>query len=180
MAGISDRSRAADAAGISDRSCSADSAGIADPAGACEVSGRGDLRDLAGQPLLAGIFISSEALKLLLRSPQDGICAAPLHQFSVRAAFRYFALVHHEDAVRVSGVHKAVRDQDYGLSPLHLPDAAEDDLFALHVDVAGRLVENIDRAVMQQRPGKGQSLSLAAGKVLRVLCQLRIQSVRAP
>ena len=94
------------------------------------------------------------------------------------AALRYFALVHHENAVRVPGVHKAVRDQDYGLSALHLPDAAKDDLFALHIDVAGRLVENIDRAVMQQRPGKGQPLSLAAGKVLGVFCQLRIQAVR--
>ena len=96
----------------------------------------------------------------------------------MRAAFRYFAIVHYEDAVCVSGVHKAVRDQDYGLGALHLPDAVKDDLLALHIDVAGRLVENIDRTVMQQSSGEGQPLSLTAGKVLGVLRQLCVQAVR--
>ena len=97
----------------------------------------------------------------------------------MRAALRYFALVYYENAVSVTCIHKAVRDQDDSLLPSHLADAVKDDLLALHIDVAGRLVENIDRAVMQKSPCKGKPLSLTAGKVLAVLGQLCVQAVRS-
>ena len=56
-------------------------------------------------------------------------------------------------------------------------DPREDDLFTLHVDIAGRLIEDIDRAVMQERPGKRQALLLSTRQVLCVFCKLRIQPV---
>ena len=56
---------------------------------------------------------------------------------------------------------------------------AHDVVLALHVYVAGGLVEDVDLAVVQQRAGERQALALSSGEVGRALGELRVQAVLA-
>ena len=73
-----------------------------------------------------------------------------------------FSLVDHKDPVRVPGIYQAVRDHDDRLCALESPDPVQNDLLALHINIAGRLIKNIDRTVVQKGPRQSNSLSLAA------------------
>ena len=95
------------------------------------------------------------------------------------AVLRDFAAIDDKDPVRFSCIDQAMRDHDDSLAALQSADPVQNDLLTLHVDVAGRLVENIDRAVVQKRPREGEPLPLAAGKILGIFSQLRVKAVSA-
>ena len=54
-------------------------------------------------------------------------------------------------------------------------DLSHDVVFALHVNVGCGFVEHIDRAVVQQRPGKRKALALPAGEVRALSVQRGVQ-----
>ena len=91
------------------------------------------------------------------------------------AALHELSVLHDEDPVGFPRIDQAVRDEDHRLPAGQRPDPVHDDLFALHVNVAGRLVKDIDRAVMQQGSRKGKSLFLSAREVLCVFRQPQVQ-----
>lgn len=91
------------------------------------------------------------------------------------AALGNVSALQHIDAVAVRHVGQPVGDEDHRLGPRQPVDLGHDVVFALHVDVGGGLVEDVERAVMQQRPGQGKALALAAGEIGPLFGQGRVQ-----
>ena len=54
-----------------------------------------------------------------------------------------------------------------------------DDLLGRRVDAAGRLVEDENPRIRQQRPGKGDQLPLADAQIAAVLAHLGLVTARA-
>ena len=113
--------------------------------------------------------------QLLLSVPKRFVKAALGQQCGVRAVSRHRAALQHIDAVRVRHVGKAVRDDDDRPAPGQRADLSHDVVFALHVNVGCSFVEHIDRAVVQQRPGKRKALALPAGEVRALSVQRGVQ-----
>ena len=76
------------------------------------------------------------------------------------------APVKHVDFIRRRDIGKAMRDEQHRLAPGEGVDLCHDVVLALHIDVGGGLIKDVYRAVVEQRPGEGQALALAAGEVL--------------
>ena len=66
---------------------------------------------------------------------------------------------------------QAVRDDDHGAPGDQLAQVVEEDRLGLRVEGAGRLVQDQDARLRQQRAGDRQALLLAAGEVGAVLLQ---------
>ena len=85
------------------------------------------------------------------------------------------ALIQHIDVIRICHISKAVGDQNDRLSFSQCMDLSHDVVFTLHIDIGGGFIENIDRAVMEQRSRQGQALALTAGEVGCLFVQKGIQ-----
>ena len=72
--------------------------------------------------------------------------------------------VHDHDAVGELDGAEAVGDDDGGAALGEFAQGGLDLLLGLGVDLTGGLIEDEDRRVAVNRPGDGQSLSLAAGE----------------
>ena len=103
--------------------------------------------------------------QLLLSVPKRFVKASLGQQCGVWTVSRHRAGLQHIDAVRVRYVGKAVRDDDDRPAPGQRADLSHDVVFALHVNVGCGFVEHIDRAVVQQRPGKRKAVALPAVEV---------------
>ena len=73
-------------------------------------------------------------------------------------------LVHHDDPVRLPHRAQAVRDDDHRAALADRRHVALEDRLALVVERAGRLVEDQDARIGEQRAGDGDALALAAAE----------------
>ena len=102
------------------------------------------------------------------------IDAFPLQQLPVRSGIAQFAAVENDDIVRPHHHRQPVRNDDHRPLPADHPQVRPDQLFALRVQRAGRLVENQNARIGQQSAGDRQPLPLAAGQVGAIFFQHRI------
>ena len=91
------------------------------------------------------------------------------------AAFLYFPFFHIVDIVRGDDVCKAVRNDNYAFVLAHCLDVIHNDSFALNVDIARRLVKDVDIFVRHEVDRKRQPLFLPARYVVCILCDDLIQ-----
>ena len=56
--------------------------------------------------------------------------------------------IQHIDVVRSHHIRQPMRNEDHRLAPCQPVDFRHDVVFALHIDVGGGLVKDIDRAVV--------------------------------
>ncbi len=98
----------------------------------------------------------------------------------MRAPLDDAAAVHDDDLVGADDGAQAMGDDKAG-APFHqCVHGLLDDLLGGRIDAAGRLVEDQDGRVRQQRPGKGDHLSLANAQVTAVFLQYGEVLVRHP
>src|ERR1700738_1241540 len=90
--------------------------------------------------------------------------AALRHQFIERSAFDHMSVVEHQDARGIANGREPVRDHEGGASLHHLVERGVNLGFGDGVERAGRLVEDQDRRILQQRARDRQPLPLAAGR----------------
>ena len=93
---------------------------------------------------------------------QASIDAALRDKLVMRAGLNTAPVRHHEDPVGLANSRKAVGDHNDGALAGQTGDRSLDAGFALGVERAGRLVEQQERRVRQQRPREGDTLALAA------------------
>ena len=80
---------------------------------------------------------------------------------------QHLAVLHADDPPGVAGDVRLVRHHDDRLpGVVQLVEQAEDFLARAAVEIAGRLVGQQDRGLVDQRPGDGDALLLAAGKLV--------------
>ena len=78
------------------------------------------------------------------------------------AAFGHASVFHHIDPVGLHHIGQTVGNQKYCLCLCQLMNHIHNHLFALCINIRCGLVKNIDRRIVQQRPGNGKSLTLSA------------------
>src|SRR2546427_3756489 len=96
---------------------------------------------------------------------QFPVQAAACHQFGMSAAFHDAPLVQHHDQVGFLDRRKPVRDANRGAPPHQFLQRLLNGPLGFGVQRAGGFVEDQDGRVPQDRPGDGQALALAAGKL---------------
>ena len=106
--------------------------------------------------------------------PEIEVRPAPGHQLVVGALLDDGAVVDHQDAVAAPGGAQPVRDHDRGPPAQPLLQVAPDLGLGGHVQRAGRLVQDRDRGVADERPRQGQALALPARQGGAVLAQDRV------
>ena len=85
---------------------------------------------------------------------------ASVQQFFMRADGEDASLFHDDDTVGQSQGRGTVRDEDCCSSPEHFGQCVVDELFALHVDVARRFVQDEDRRIAEDGPRESDPLTL--------------------
>ena len=83
-----------------------------------------------------------------------------------------------DDPVALADRRQAVGDDDHGAAMGDHPQVLLDDLLALGVERRGRLVEDQDPRIADQRAGDGDALALAARQVGAALLDDRVVAVR--
>ena len=99
-----------------------------------------------------------------LMLPQPGVGPVETEQFVVRALLGDLAVVEHDQLVHARDRAQPMRDHERGPALHEPPQRLLDKDFALRVQRAGRLVQQQDRRVTQDRPGQRDSLPLPAGQ----------------
>ena len=110
-----------------------------------------------------GLVDRQEAARLAV--PELGVEAVPGEKLGMGAGLDDAPLVHHHQPVEHGDGRQAVGDGD-DRAPLH--EAVElllDRRLDLRIERAGRLVEHQDRRVLEDQPGDGDALALAAGEL---------------
>ncbi|MPM25386.1 hypothetical protein SDC9_71877 [bioreactor metagenome] len=92
----------------------------------------------------------------------------------VRAFLDDLALLEHHDPVGIGDGREPVRDGDDGAALAHRVQAVLDVALGLGVERRGRLVEQQDRRVLQQRAGDADALLLAARELQPALAHRRL------
>src|SRR3546814_11809624 len=92
----------------------------------------------------------------------------------MRAARDDAPLVERQNAVALADCGEAVRDDQHGAAGGDRLQIALDDLLALGIERRGRLVENQDARIGDQRAGAGAALALAARAVEAALPAERV------
>ncbi len=98
----------------------------------------------------------------------------------MRAFLDDTARLHHQDPVAGEHGCKAVRDHQRGAVGHQALERGLDQSLALGVERGGRLVEQKERRVAQDRARNGDALALAARQRDAALAELRLESVRQP
>jgi subtilisin family serine protease len=112
-----------------------------------------------------------------LRARELGVQALGTHELSVGAALHDPARLHDEDEVGLDDGRQPVGDHEGGPALQAHRQGALDRGLRLAVEVAGRLVEEHDRRVLQQHPGDGQPLLLTAGHPVAPLPHERVVAI---
>ena len=89
------------------------------------------------------------------------------------------AALHDDDLARAADRREAVGDDDRGAAGEQALEAFLDRLLGAHVDVRGRLVEDQDARLGEQRPGEGDQLPLAGRELHAALADLGLDPLRA-
>ena len=90
------------------------------------------------------------------------------------------APLEHEDRVRIHERRQPVRNDDHRPTARNPANVLVDDRLAVRIKRAGRLVENQDLRVENQRPRDRQSLPLAARQIRRPFVDVRLITARKP
>src|SRR3990167_4488463 len=98
----------------------------------------------------------------LLPAPHVGIEAAQRQQVAMAATFDDPAAVEDHDLVGIDDGRQPMRDHHRGAPPAHLLQRALDLLFGAGVERTGRLVEQQDPRILEDRAGDRHTLLLAA------------------
>ena len=104
---------------------------------------------------------------------------AALLQLVLGADVDHPAAVQHRDAVGQRERGAAVRDEQCRTSPHDLAQRVVDLRLDTRVDRAGRVVQQQDLRIRQQRPGECDPLALPAGQREALLADDRLVAVRA-
>src|SRR6266850_751918 len=96
-----------------------------------------------------------------LHGEELGVTAAELHQLVMRSAFLNPAFVKDVDAVRRADAREAMRDEQHGPPAEKVAHTREEVMLGARVERCGRLVENDERRVSEERAGEGDPLPLA-------------------
>ena len=99
---------------------------------------------------------------------------------SCDALFDDRAVVHRENQIGVPHGREAVRDHERRPAEHEPVERIEDDRFGPRIDRCGRLVENQDAGVLQERPCDAEALALAARQANAALADLRLVSFGKP
>src|SRR5580700_758678 len=97
-----------------------------------------------------------------LQPVQLRVQAAEREQLLMGAAFDDPARIQHDDAVGLLYGGKPVRDDEGGAVAHQLRERRLDVPLGLRVERRRRLIEDQDRRILEQRPGDGDALALAA------------------
>ena len=112
----------------------------------------------------------SSAPRLVLGSSEHlDVARLGGHELDVRAVGDDPAAFDEHDAVGEADRRQPVRDHERGAAGQQRPERVVDVLLDLHVDRAGRVVEDEDRRVGQQGAGDRDPLALASGQVVAAL-----------
>src|SRR5215471_17814807 len=103
-----------------------------------------------------------------------GVKAIFGHELGVAALFEHGALVEKEDVVGAPQERRPVRGDDRRPSLHQEIDRLADDLFRLGLYRRGRLVEQEDLGIGEERAGDAHALALAAGKLDAALADLGV------
>ena len=103
---------------------------------------------------------------------------ATFEQFIVRTEIEDSSGIHHANDVGVEDRREAVGDRQRGAVLDELGDRLVDAALAVRVDLRGRLVEDQNRRIAQDRAGDGDPLLLPARKRRPVLSDHRFVTVR--
>ena len=88
------------------------------------------------------------------------------------------AVFHDEDQVRIADGGEPVGDDEAGLSAHQLPHRRLKLLLGTGIHIGGGLIQDQQRRVLQQCPGNGQALALAAGEQHAVFTHVGIEALR--
>ncbi|CAN4000066.1 Bifunctional chorismate mutase/prephenate dehydratase, partial [Dysosmobacter welbionis] len=103
--------------------------------------------------------------RLVVVRPHPGIEAAGGGQLLMGALLHDAALLQHQNLVRTHDGGQAVGDHDNGAATGQLGERFLDQSLVLGVRKGGRLIEDHDGRVLQNGPGQGDALLLAAGEI---------------
>src|SRR5690625_228560 len=95
----------------------------------------------------------------------------------VGALVDYLALVQEDDPVRLADLGEPVRDHQGGAALQDPVDGPLDLILGGAVDGAGRVVEDEDAGIGEERPGDGQALPLPARQGHPALAQYRLVAI---
>src|SRR5262249_50840094 len=126
---------------------------------------------LIGRGALGGAAVA-------LHAPELGVATVLGEELLVRAAFDDAAVLEDEDLVGVDDRRKPVRDDERRAVACDLGELGLDDLLGARVERAGRLVEDEDGRVLEQRARDRDALLLAAGELEAPLADLRLVAER--
>ena len=97
---------------------------------------------------------------------------------SVGTLFGDTTLVENNDMVSVANRGETVRDHQSGAPFGEMGEGLMDQLFVDGVEMRRGLIKNEDGSIFEQRPGDGESLPLAAGKLNAALADHGIEGKR--
>ena len=117
-------------------------------------------------------------LLLELEPVERGVAAALAQQLVVAARFDHVAVLDHEDAVGMRDRGQPVRDHQRGAALAQFGDRLLHLTLGFRIERGGRLVEQDDRRVLDQRARDGDALALAAGELHAVLADRRLVAIR--
>jgi hypothetical protein len=109
---------------------------------------------------------------LLLQDPHLEVGAGALEQLAVRAALDDAAVVHDQDLVGVHDGGETVRDDQRGVAAGDAVQLGLDRFLRFRVERRGRLVEDQDARVLQDRARDRDALLLAAGELEAALAPM--------
>jgi hypothetical protein len=101
----------------------------------------------------------------ILLIPEMAVDLAASKQFLVRSDVLYPAAFEHQDGVRFHQRRQPMRYHDETASMRNARQVGVDDRLALGVEGAGRLIEDEDARINDERAGNGDPLSLTTGQV---------------
>src|SRR5688572_17576258 len=109
-----------------------------------------------------------------------GVQAALAHELVVLALRHQRTAIHDDDAIGMLHGGEAMRDDERRAAFLQRFERPLNDHLGRRVERAGRLVEEQDGAIGEQRARDRQALPLSAGERHAALAELRVDALRQP
>src|SRR2546421_916734 len=117
-------------------------------------------RSSAASSLGSHALSGRSEIRRRLHGEELRIASAEVHELVVRPALDDATFVKDVDAVRRADARKAVRDEQYGPAAEEVTHPREEVVLGASVQGGGRLVEDDERCITEERPGEGDALPL--------------------